>query len=127
MRLPCSIVRLGILFLLLFLIGLWGWLSMFWMPGQSYRATLPPLDGNAIALKEALQKDVQTIAKVIGARNGGHYDSAFTSLGANDNGTVRFDLLNLRMKNLPSSGHKRWAVWSMPNTFIKTTTTLSPC
>lgn len=100
---------------------------MFWIPGQSYRATLPPLDGNAIALKEALQKDVQTIAKSIGARNGDYYDSTFTSPGANDNGTESYDLLNLRMKNLPSSGHKRWAVWSMPNTFIKTTTTLSPC
>ena len=44
------------------------------MPGQSYGAPLPPLDENAIALKEALQKDVQTIAKAIGARNDGHYE-----------------------------------------------------
>ena len=47
---------------------------MFWMPGQSYGAPLPPLDENAIALKEALQKYVQTIAKAIGARNDSHYE-----------------------------------------------------
>ncbi len=135
-----ALIRLAFLFLMLAIVGLWGWSTMFQMPGQSYRGSLPPLPENAIALKSALQKDLQKLSKPrnnvqyenlnaareflataltrsgyavkqqeykidgkayynieaekLGTQKpkeivviGGHYDSAFTSPGANDNGS----------------------------------------
>jgi Peptidase family M28 len=135
-----ALIRLAFLFLTLTILGLWGWSTMFQMPGQSYRASLPPFPENAIALKSALQQDLQTLssprnnvqykklnvvreflaialtkagyqvkqqeykingkayynieAEKLGTQKpteivviGGHYDSAFTRPGANDNGS----------------------------------------
>ncbi len=135
-----ALIRLAFLFVTLTMLGLWGWSSMFQMPGPSYRGSLPPLTEKAIALKSALKQDLQKLSKPrnnvqyenlnaareflsttltqsgysikqqeykidgksyynieaekLGTQKpkeivviGGHYDSAFTSPGANDNGS----------------------------------------
>ncbi len=138
-----SLFRLAILFAMLLTIALWLWLTMFRIPGKSYKGQLPPLQKEEIILQDLLRKDIQKITVEIGARNyikyknlnaaksffentltqlgykveqqeykidkkpyynlevqrlgtekpseviliGGHYDSAFNSPGANDNGT----------------------------------------
>jgi Peptidase family M28 len=138
-----ALVRLAILFGILFIIFIGIWMTMFWMPQQSYRGNLVPLSKEEITMRDFLRQDVQKLAVDIGARNsgqyeqlnaakafladsftksgyklqqqeykiknqsyynliaerrgtekpneivivGGHYDSAFISPGANDNGT----------------------------------------
>jgi Peptidase family M28 len=138
-----ALIRLSVLFAALTAFALWVWLTLLSMPGQTYTGTLPSLQPAQITLQNALQKDVQTLAALIGSRNqggypkldaaktfletalaasgytvqpqeyqidgkpytnlavqrlgtekpnevvliGGHYDTAFTSPGANDNGT----------------------------------------
>ena len=138
-----ALIRLAILFILLFMLCIWAWLTMFQMPEKSYGGQLPPLKENEIAIQQSLQQDIQKISVKIGARNysqyqsldatrqflettlielgyevkqqkfkikedlyynlvvekvgtekpnevvlvGGHYDSAFNSPGANDNGS----------------------------------------
>jgi hypothetical protein len=51
----------------------WGWLTMIQMPGESYRGQLPPLARKEMALKDALQRDVEKLALEIGERNYLHY------------------------------------------------------
>jgi Zn-dependent M28 family amino/carboxypeptidase len=138
-----AFIRLVILFVLLFVLSVWAWLTMFRMPEKSYGGELPPLKDKEILLQASLKQDLQKIADEIGLRNhsqyksldntrqfientlteasykvkrqkykvkedlyynlaveklgtekpneivvvGGHYDSAFNSPGANDNGT----------------------------------------
>jgi Zn-dependent M28 family amino/carboxypeptidase len=138
-----ALIRLAILFVVLLILAIWAWLTMFWMPEHSYNGQLPPLQKNEITLQKSLQQDIRKIAVEIGARNvgqhdklnatrdflitsltqsgykvkqqaykvkgksysnlevervgtetpneiiviGGHYDSAYASPGANDNGT----------------------------------------
>jgi hypothetical protein len=138
-----ALIRLAILFVVLLVLIVWVYLAMFWMPEQSYRGQLPPLQKEEITLQHLLQQDIQKIAVEIGTRNisqydklnatkvfletaltqsgykvaqqeykienrtyynlevekvgtehpndviviGAHYDSAFTSPGANDNAT----------------------------------------
>ena len=138
-----ALIRLAIFLAVLLIVGVRAWFTMFWMPEQSYKGQLPPLQEKEIALQNSLQQDIQRIAVEIGARNasqyerlnatrtfletaltqagykvkqqeykienksyynleverlgtekpnevviiGGHYDSAFTSPGADDNGT----------------------------------------
>lgn len=146
-----ALVRLAILFSVLMILAIWLWLTTLWMPGQSYRGQLPPLQQEEITLQNLLQQDIQKIAVEIGARNvsqydklnatkdfletaliqsgyrvnqqeykiddktyynlevekvgiehpnevivvGAHYDSAFMSPGANDNGTGAVAVLEL--------------------------------
>ncbi len=154
-----ALIRLALLFLFLGTLGLWGWSTMFQMPGQSHRGTLPPLPENAIALKSALQQDIQKLssprnnvqyanlnaarlflatsltqsgytvkqqeykidgkayynieAEKLGSQKpneiiviGGHYDSAFTSPGANDNGTGAAATLELAKIFVNRSPHR---------------------
>jgi Peptidase family M28 len=138
-----ALVRLAILFILLFSLSIWTWLTMFRMPEKSYVGQLPPLKDQEILLQDSLKQDLQKMSVEIGVRNysqykhldttrqflediltesgykvkkqeykvkedlyynlvveklgtekpneivlvGGHYDSAFNSPGANDNGT----------------------------------------
>ncbi|MDY7020731.1 MAG: M28 family peptidase [Cyanobacteriota bacterium] len=138
-----ALVRLMILFTVLLMLGLWAEVTMFWMPGESYKGKFQPLQDEEIVLQNSLKQDLEKIADEIGIRNnvqyenlnkaktfletaltqagyqvklqeykideksyynieaerlgtekpneiiviGGHYDSAFTSPGANDNGT----------------------------------------
>jgi hypothetical protein len=138
-----ALVRLAILFILLFVLCIWTWLTMFQMPEKSYVGQLPSLKDKEISLQGSLKQDLQKISVEIGLRNysqnknlditrqflentliesgykvkkqaykikenlyynltaeklgtekpneivliGGHYDSAFNSPGANDNGT----------------------------------------
>ncbi len=154
-----ALIRLALLFLFLTMLTLWGWSTMFQMPGQSYRGTLPPLSENAIALKSALQQDLQKLssprntvqyanlnaarsflatslsqsgytvkqqeykingksyynieAEKLGTQKskeiiviGGHYDSAFTSPGANDNGSGAAATLELAKAFANRSPHR---------------------
>ena len=138
-----ALIRLAILSVLLFVLSIWAWLTMFRMPEKSYVEHLPPLKDKEILLQHSLKQDIQKISVEIGLRNysqpknldtarqflenalakagykvekqkyqvkqnlyynlaveklgtenpneivlvGGHYDSAFNSPGANDNGT----------------------------------------
>jgi Peptidase family M28 len=146
-----SFKRLIILTLIIIAALIFGWSLMIWMPGVSYRQTLPPLTAAEIQLADRLKSDVETLAVKIGRRNvdnyqnliaakdflnqelvrsgytvreqkyivdgksysnleveilgssrageilviGGHYDSAFTSPGANDNATGAAAVLSL--------------------------------
>ncbi|MBI3607026.1 MAG: M28 family peptidase [Nitrospirae bacterium] len=47
---------------------------MFWMPGASYRGTLPPLTEREISVRDFLRQHVETLAGRIGERNALHYD-----------------------------------------------------
>ena len=51
----------------------WGWLTMIQMPGESYRGELPPLTQKEVALRDALQRDIETLGSEIGERNFLHY------------------------------------------------------
>jgi hypothetical protein len=138
-----ALKRLTILAIILFALILWGWVTLFQMPSQSYTGKTLPLQPEELKLKTQLQQDIKTLATTIGPRNigsyenltaaktfletslaesgykvqqqeykvkkqsyynlivekrgtekpdeiviiGGHYDSAYTSPGANDNGT----------------------------------------
>lgn len=64
-----AIVRLTILLALLSILCLWGWFSLFWMPGRSYSGELPPLNAREIELENSLERDVTQLAKTIGIRN----------------------------------------------------------
>lgn len=146
-----ALIRLAGLFAILLVLGIWAWLMMFWMPEQSYKGQLPPLQPEEIARQKSLQLDLKKLAVDIGIRNhsqyeqlnaaknflataltqagyevkqqeykiegksyynlevehrgigkpdeivvvGGHYDSAFFSPGANDNGTGAVATLEL--------------------------------
>lgn len=146
-----SLIRLSILFVVLLIMTLWTWLTMFRMPEKTYTGQLSPLQKEEIILRDLLQQDVRKIAVEIGARNygqyknldatksffedaltqlgykvrqqeyqiekksyynleverlgtekpneviliGGHYDSAFNTPGANDNGTGAASTLEL--------------------------------
>jgi hypothetical protein len=45
------------------------WWTMIRMPGESYRAELPPADDDLISLAEELRGDVAHLAVEIGERN----------------------------------------------------------
>jgi hypothetical protein len=157
-----ALIRLAILSGILIILMVWLWLTSFWMPGQSYQASLPPLQPEEITLQNLLQQDIQKIAVEIGARNvsqyeqlnatkvfletslaqsgyqvnrqeykidnntyynleveklgteypkevviiAAHYDSAFSSPGANDNGTGVAAVLELA-RIFANQSHKR--------------------
>lgn len=69
-------VALLLLTVLIILPGIlisWGWLTMIQMPGESYRGELPPLTQKEVALRDALQRDIETLGSEIGERNFLHY------------------------------------------------------
>ena len=68
-------IRLGILFSILLILVLWGWLQMFAMPYQSYKGKPQPLNVEEAALLTALKEDIKTISFDIGARNSGQYEN----------------------------------------------------
>lgn len=70
-----ALIRLAILFAILLILSIWGWFTLFWMPGQSYRGQLPPLQKSEVALRNALQEDVKKLADDIGNRNFGYYEN----------------------------------------------------
>jgi hypothetical protein len=78
---PLGIQRLFRVALLLLTVGViilgiiisWGWFTMIQMPGESYRGELPPLTQKEVALRDALQRDVEKLGSEIGERNFLHY------------------------------------------------------
>ncbi|MBE9039910.1 M28 family peptidase [Oscillatoriales cyanobacterium LEGE 11467] len=69
-----AIARLSILLALLSIVSIWGWFSIFWMPGRSYSGELPPLKSSEIELANVLEQEVIELAKTIGIRNFLEYD-----------------------------------------------------
>ena len=64
-----ALLRLTILAIIMGILITWGWFTMIQMPGESFRGELPPLTQKEVALKNALQRDVETLASEIGERN----------------------------------------------------------
>ncbi|AFZ27827.1 putative aminopeptidase [Cylindrospermum stagnale PCC 7417] len=69
-----ALTRLAGLFAILLVLGIWAWLMMFWMPEQSYKGQLPPLQPEEIARQKSLQLDVKKLAVDIGIRNYSQYE-----------------------------------------------------
>lgn len=69
-----ALIRLAMLFVVLLTLTVWVCLTMFWMPEQSYKGQVPPLQQEEITLQKLLQQDIQKIAGEIGARNVNQYD-----------------------------------------------------
>jgi len=63
-----ALVRLGLLFLALLILCLWGYLAMFRMPGKSFRGPLPALTGEEVRLCKTLRQHVERLAREIGER-----------------------------------------------------------
>lgn len=70
-----ALIRLAILLTILLILSIWGWFTLFWMPGQSYRGQLRPLQNSEIDLRNALQQDVKKLADDIGIRNVNQYEN----------------------------------------------------
>ncbi len=64
-----AIVRLAILFALLFGALTGAYVTMIRMPGKSFTGPLPALTPRQAALRDALRRDVEVIAGRIGERN----------------------------------------------------------
>jgi len=62
----------------LILIG-WVHFAMIQMPGESFRGQLPPLTEKELALRDALQGDVEKLAGEIGQRNYAYYNKLQTA------------------------------------------------
>ncbi len=70
-----SLLRIFVLLVVILLILIFiGWLTMFQMPGNSYRGPLPPLSEDASALTYLLEEDVKKLAIDFSQRNVYHYD-----------------------------------------------------
>ena len=57
-----ALLLLTVLIITLGIIISWVWLTMIQMPGESYRGELPPLTQKEVALRDALQRDVEKLA-----------------------------------------------------------------
>lgn len=68
-----AILMLMVLIIILGILTLLGWLTMIQMPGESYRGELPPLTQKEVALRNALQRDIEKLGNEIGERNFLHY------------------------------------------------------
>ncbi len=69
-------IRLAVLAIIvgtLILVG-WAHFAMIRMPGESFRGQLPPLTQKELALRDALQRDVEKLAGEIGQRNYVYYN-----------------------------------------------------
>lgn len=64
-----ALLRLVVLAIILGILMSWGWFTMIQMPGESYRGQLPALTKAEVALRDALQQDVEHLANQIGRRN----------------------------------------------------------
>ncbi len=53
----------------------WTYFAMIGMPGESFSGQLPPLSHHEVALRDALQRDVEKLAGEIGQRNYAYYDN----------------------------------------------------
>jgi Peptidase family M28 len=69
-----AIARLTILLTLLSILCLWGWFTLFWMPGRSYNGELPSLKEPELQLSKSLEQEVSQLATTIGIRNFLEYD-----------------------------------------------------
>jgi Peptidase family M28 len=76
-----ALQRLAILGLIITSILIFGWSLMIWMPGESYRQALPPLNAIDLELQDHLKQDVETLAVKIGRRN---FDSYQNLVAAKD-------------------------------------------
>jgi hypothetical protein len=59
---------------LLFIIFIGIWMTMFWMPQQSYQGNLMPLSKEEITMRDFLRQDVRKLSVDIGARNSSQYE-----------------------------------------------------
>jgi hypothetical protein len=67
-----ALLLLTVLLITLGILISWGF-TMIQMPGESYRGELPPLTQKEVALRDALQRDVEKLGSEIGERNYLHY------------------------------------------------------
>lgn len=51
-----ALIRLALLFAVLIVVGIWAWLTMFWMPEQSYKGELVPLQAQEVDCKNCCNK-----------------------------------------------------------------------
>jgi hypothetical protein len=68
-----ALLLLTVLLIILGILISGGWLTMIQMPGESYRGELPPLTQKELALRDALQRDIEKLGSEIGERNFLHY------------------------------------------------------
>jgi Zn-dependent M28 family amino/carboxypeptidase len=78
-----------VLFALLVMVCLEGWRVMMKMPGKSYTGKLPPLTPIEMALRDALQQDVNVLAEDIGRRNYLHYSGLMAAANFLENQMVQ--------------------------------------
>ncbi len=76
-----ALKRLAIVMIIIASISIFAWSLMVWMPGESYRQNLEPLNSTEIKLREQLTSDVGTLAVKIGRRN---FDSYQNLVAAKD-------------------------------------------
>ena len=70
-----AVIRLAILFALLFGALTGAYVTMIRMPGKSFTGPLPALTSQQVALRDSLRRDVEVIAGRIGVRNLYRYDN----------------------------------------------------
>ncbi|MBP0005308.1 MAG: M28 family peptidase [Cyanobacteria bacterium SBC] len=70
-----AISRIALLLIVIGLFGIWGWRSIVFVPGESYRGNLPPLTESEMILRGELKRDVEQIAV-----NGEHNYAAYNNL-----------------------------------------------
>ena len=70
-----AVIRLAILFALLFGALTGAYVTMIRMPGKSFTGPLPALTPQQVALRDSLRRDVEVIAGRIGVRNVYRYDN----------------------------------------------------
>ncbi len=70
-----AVIRLAILFALLFGALTGAYVTMIRMPGKSFTGPLPALTPQQVALRDSLRRDVEVIAGRIGVRNLYRYDN----------------------------------------------------
>jgi hypothetical protein len=76
-----SVKILAIIALIITSLLIFGWSLMVWMPGESYRQTLPTLTATELKFQDLLKHDVETLAVKIGRRN---FDSYQNLVAAKD-------------------------------------------
>jgi len=64
-----ALLRLAVLAVVLFVLGIWSYLTMIKMPGESYRGDLDLSGKSELTLAQQLERDVTVLATEIGERN----------------------------------------------------------
>jgi Zn-dependent M28 family amino/carboxypeptidase len=95
-----TLIRLGILLLIIIALLIFGWSLMIWMPGKSHDRSLPPLSKTETELQTSLNRDVEMLSRKIGSRN---YQSYQNLLAAKEYLTNELTTAGYSVKNLDYS------------------------